>query len=363
MFKKKIIIVIMLSFLLTLPLAIVNAQSIDISLNQQTFRPGDEIRAKASFTNPESQHLSGHIICNFISLSPGLPPSSFMEKLDLSAGQKSKTFTFSMTVSEWMPEGLYRAEIEIQDEKETMIAKNHRDFKVIGTKRNIDAEVNICKDKECSERNAVFVIGETVYLKLDTFITDFDIDTVLTTPDNEIRHLTFKNNLASFKADEAGSFSIAISISKEGYLVHKIDKSIAVIKAPVEIESASVCDADGNCENNENPTNCPQDCPSGIKDDYCDRIIDSICDPDCSSSEDIDCRKKSTKTYLYYIITILILILISVIAYIIYKKTNEKKKWKELEKKCMKKTDIIDKNTRTFNKAITQTPAFCHGYT
>lgn len=49
-----------------------------------------------------------------------------------------------------------------------------------------------------------------------------------------------------------------------------------------------VC-GDGVCVLGENYNNCPQDCPSGSSDFYCDGILDGICDPDCTLEEDIDC--------------------------------------------------------------------------
>jgi len=42
----------------------------------------------------------------------------------------------------------------------------------------------------------------------------------------------------------------------------------------------------------ENYENCPQDCPSGSRDNYCDSIADGICDPDCKAREDIDCLEE-----------------------------------------------------------------------
>lgn len=39
----------------------------------------------------------------------------------------------------------------------------------------------------------------------------------------------------------------------------------------------------------ENYGNCPKDCNSGVKDNYCDKVSDGICDPDCNISQDADC--------------------------------------------------------------------------
>jgi len=56
-------------------------------------------------------------------------------------------------------------------------------------------------------------------------------------------------------------------------------------------------DCEGECGNNicninENYGSCPQDCPSGRGDGYCDKKEDERCDPDCEGEEDPDCKSK-----------------------------------------------------------------------
>ncbi len=45
---------------------------------------------------------------------------------------------------------------------------------------------------------------------------------------------------------------------------------------------------DGSCGIPEDFTSCPQDCPSGGWDNYCDGIQDQICDPDCVERDEND---------------------------------------------------------------------------
>jgi len=56
----------------------------------------------------------------------------------------------------------------------------------------------------------------------------------------------------------------------------------------------TVC-GDGVCGIPENYKSCTQDCPSGSRDGYCDRVKDGRCDPDCSVKEDPDCSEKEVK--------------------------------------------------------------------
>lgn len=52
----------------------------------------------------------------------------------------------------------------------------------------------------------------------------------------------------------------------------------------------SVC-GDGKCGTGENYANCPKDCTSGLRDDYCDKVSDGRCDSDCveRGGPDPDC--------------------------------------------------------------------------
>jgi PGF-CTERM protein len=47
---------------------------------------------------------------------------------------------------------------------------------------------------------------------------------------------------------------------------------------------------DGACAYDENTGNCPEDCPPGGIDDFCDGREDGVCDPDCVGSGDTDCK-------------------------------------------------------------------------
>jgi len=80
---------------------------------------------------------------------------------------------------------------------------------------------------------------------------------------------------------------------------------------------AEAC-GNGICAIGENYATCPGDCPSGIKDGFCDKVKDGICDPDCSAGQDPDCAKPN-ESGLMLIALVVILVFAFVIAY--------KKRW------------------------------------
>lgn len=73
--------------------------------------------------------------------------------------------------------------------------------------------------------------------------------------------------------------------------------AVCVLKNGTEVEVTKLMDlsfeegicGDGRCVLGENHNNCPQDCPSGSFDRYCDGIADGLCDPDCIAETDPDC--------------------------------------------------------------------------
>jgi len=81
----------------------------------------------------------------------------------------------------------------------------------------------------------------------------------------------------------------SISPGKHEIALEVIDANRVMERASIEIFVREICNKDGICDPRENYENCPEDCPSGSGDGYCDGLQDLVCDPDCSRSEDVDC--------------------------------------------------------------------------
>ncbi len=83
----------------------------------------------------------------------------------------------------------------------------------------------------------------------------------------------------SFVIQKPGEYTLPPTkiYTKEGKIEGEVTK--IVIK----------CNMDGVCEVPlENSLNCPQDCPTGIKDNVCDAAKDNRVDPDCKEGVDPD---------------------------------------------------------------------------
>jgi len=84
--------------------------------------------------------------------------------------------------------------------------------------------------------------------------------------------------------------------------------------------SEKIC-GNGVCEpkRGESTLTCPEDCPSGSPDGYCDKVKDSRCDPDCKGGDDPDCGLAYVSNYWPYLVLFLALL---IVLFIIYKKTR-----------------------------------------
>lgn len=88
----------------------------------------------------------------------------------------------------------------------------------------------------------------------------------------------------------------------------------------------TVC-GDGTCGMPETFTTCPEDCPSGGLDDYCDGVADGICDPDCEETGeyDPDCQAPApTPSFLPIALAVVIIILVVIIVSVIVLRRRKK---------------------------------------
>ncbi|MCD6216107.1 MAG: DUF333 domain-containing protein [Candidatus Aenigmarchaeota archaeon] len=73
----------------------------------------------------------------------------------------------------------------------------------------------------------------------------------------------------------------------------------------------------GMCDKDENYGSCPQDCESGRRDGYCDGVKDGRCDPDCPEERDVDCKGGANK----FLIAIILLV-VGIVAFLIFRSTK-----------------------------------------
>ncbi len=173
-----------------------------------------------------------------------------------------------------------------------------------------------------------------------------------------IKVISFYNTVlveGVFYVNRDGDFTLYVPYHNEA-------KEIVIFKGRERIFGysvaafADVC-GDGTCQEHESFEDCPEDCISGMRDDYCDMVEDDICDSDCEL--DPDCievevieeepsaeepeevveyvQEKTENSWLFYII-ILFFVLIVVFVVIFLSRHKAKKQKEE------KLRDYINRN-------------------
>ena len=140
-------------------------------------------------------------------------------------------------------------------------------------------------------------------------------------------NLPYFEETFSLAPQETFSFTYSVKVDIPGALslspttIVKLDDNQRFFSEPIQIQID--CIPDGLCQDNDNFLNCPQDCPSGSEDNYCDLQIDGVCDSDCTE-EDVDCDKDdivgeesdSSTFFRKYIYQLFFLILLIVLGFL-----------------------------------------------
>lgn len=74
----------------------------------------------------------------------------------------------------------------------------------------------------------------------------------------------------------------------------------------------SLCQKNQHCQAPENHASCPQDCPSGSNDQFCDTLSDGRCDPDCLAN-DLDCTSKEENKVIYFLFVLIFILMVIVL--------------------------------------------------
>ncbi len=169
----------------------------------------------------------------------------------------------------------------------------------ITTMPSMDIEILLCKDKQCSKKSQVYKTGERLFLDYKTEVWGIKSKANVAAPDASTQQVELPDSII---LNQVGIYKITINSNADDYKDNIRHFEITVLENEINFNNQRICNADGKCIVPETIQNCPQDCPSGFE----------------------------YSTYIYCAIAILLLI---VIAIIIYKKIQEKRKWSQLEKK------------------------------
>jgi len=243
-------------FCLIFPFVYAEGIEVNINIPKNEYSVGETVSIKISIKAGPAP-FSGSLILDYdiSEQSEYYQPEPFQEYFEINAGE-TKEFLLSEYISEINPSGKYTAVAKILDENSQIVKKEEASFNVKGTKKLFEIDLETCKDETCSEKSKTFIKSK-IYIFYNASIQSPIIITKLIFPDETTQQISLPY---SFEADQIGTYTLEVIASKEGYKTITKKEQFAVIEKHAEIESASVCNANGICDGKENYQNCPQDC-------------------------------------------------------------------------------------------------------
>jgi hypothetical protein len=131
-----------------------------------------------------------------------------------------------------------------------------------------------------------------------TKVTDKQLPQQLIKPDTFSAELIdFSGNsiyTTSFDPPTYGPFTLIAPYRNNAKELTIKNPAQEVILTIPTLQFADTCN-NNICEPQESFETCPQDCPSGSDDDYCDGQVDKKCDPDCNNRLDPDCTEATKR--------------------------------------------------------------------
>ncbi len=207
------------------------AYGADTSVNIEikgTFSLNEKINFKYEIASDNNQEISfiPYVTCPTAPLKP-------MEKMTATISpEKPYLGTYDyLTVKEFIKPQTCTAYVEITSPVQL---REEKAFK-IETLPALDFEINTCKNAECNEKTKIFKKGETVYLDINSSITNPRIDANLELPDKTTKQILLPY---SFKAEQPGTYNLTVTASKEGYRPTEQSIQFGVIEKEPEIPQA-----------------------------------------------------------------------------------------------------------------------------
>lgn len=238
----------------------INAK-LDVEINGNTFKPGDEVQLKIRIKN-DYPEVKTFLIIDYIS-SEDYAEMAQVREIVLSP-KESRVIERNFIVSKNLPSGPYKYLVSVSLDDEVIDNKTIS-FTITGTlKRFKNIYYKTCLDPNCTKPKITFELSNSpIYLKV--FETEGAILTgALTLPDSSTSSLKFSDGLAKIKLKQTGKYSAEITAKKQGYQDYTFYVEFDVVeKLPQIVDLSGICNLNGVCDNGENYQNCPQDCAYG----------------------------------------------------------------------------------------------------
>jgi hypothetical protein len=220
--------------LLVLLLAVTSeahACELQVESDKAVYRPGDTIVVTAEVRNTRSESVDLAVETTMRDLRGKFPASSLLYRVGLAPNETRRLELFRLLVDERFYSGAYVVSVSLIEGGFRVYEEEIR-FSVEGAPEDMQVEVLLCRDPACTERSLVFVRNEKMYIAYRCSVEEVSITADLTFPDNSSRQLMLPANLT---VKQAGSYTIRVKASAEGYRNVTLTEYFAVLEKEPEL--------------------------------------------------------------------------------------------------------------------------------
>lgn len=250
MMKKTILFLMMLA---CLSLASV---TFTVQSEKGLYNPGDDVLVHAYLVNKDDSTFSGIIYSTLVTEARGeeaiIPKEVYLGPLE------KKSFTlYEFKVTDQYRPGEYTVTSNLVSNG-SLAGYSEDYFMINGTPMDMDVRVYSCTDSTCSNETALFLSGQSAYIMFNSTESDVQCSAKLTSPTGSTASLTLP---ATATLSEKGTYKLTATCTKQGFNQRTPSLTLSVLDAWPTVQTIQRCNENGVCDNNEDHSICPQDCP------------------------------------------------------------------------------------------------------
>jgi len=211
-----------------------HAHDLALNVSKTVYRPGDMINVTARVTNTKEQAVDLSLDVLLRDQRAKVAPTQIRFAVSLAAKESRSIELFLLPVDQNYYSGPYLVQASLIEGRFT-VYQAEASFQIEGAPEDMTFEIILTRDPSHLRRTSVFIRNEKVYLAYSCSVEGPEIVARLTLPDGSSRGVALPANLT---AKQAGSYTIQLNASKQGYRPVALLKSFAVLEQdPVLLES------------------------------------------------------------------------------------------------------------------------------
>jgi hypothetical protein len=221
MIKKIFIALYMIIFLSNIVSAQINGINVNINV-KDVFYTGEMVKFDYTIISSDYEGIISYTPSVFCNKSYQISP--MILNISLTSGKSySSNFTYGL-VDDLLSSEICQASVFIETGKNNEIFQ--KSFEIIADE-DLIIDVFFCKDESCMEKSKTFILGEKIYINYNSNV-DSIVDGLLKKPSNNQDNIMLPYN---FVPSVAGSYSLKVTSSKQGYKNYERDYEFGVIES------------------------------------------------------------------------------------------------------------------------------------